>query len=42
MEKRFGPLPQSAKQRLDPMTASQLEEVALRILDSSSLEDFLG
>ena len=41
-EKRFGPVPAWARQRLEAMSASELEETALRLLDAASLEELLG
>jgi hypothetical protein len=42
IEKRFGPIPASARQRLEGMTLPEVEETALRVLDAESLEDVLG
>jgi hypothetical protein len=42
IEKRFGPVPASARQRLEGMTLPEVEETALRVLDAESLEDLLG
>ena len=39
--KRFGPLPSWAKERLAAMPPSETEEIALRLLEASSLEDLL-
>jgi hypothetical protein len=40
--KRFGPVPDWAKQRLDELTGADLEQVELRLLDAASLEELLG
>jgi predicted transposase YdaD len=40
--KRFGPVPEWAKQRVEALSASDLEQVELRILDAPSLEDLLS
>jgi len=40
--KRFGSVPEWATQRVDALSASDLEQVELRILDAPSLEDLLG
>jgi hypothetical protein len=40
--KRFGPVPQVAKERLDAMSAADLEKIELRLLDAGSLEELLG
>jgi Domain of unknown function (DUF4351) len=42
IEKRFGPIPAFARQRLERMSAPELEDAALRLLDVGSLEDLLG
>jgi hypothetical protein len=42
IEKRFGSLPPWAGQRLAGASTEQLEELAMRVLDASSLEDLLG
>ena len=42
IEKRFGPVPAWARQRLEAMSAPELEETALRLLDARSLEELLG
>jgi len=39
--RRFGPVPDWAKQRVEALSASQLEQVELRLLDAGSLEDLL-
>jgi Domain of unknown function (DUF4351) len=41
MEKRFGPIPAWAEERLAARSAAGLEELSGRILDVTSLEDFL-
>ena len=38
-EKRFGPLPQWARERIESMTSTEVEEVALRLFDARSLEE---
>ncbi|MGD1073001.1 MAG: DUF4351 domain-containing protein [Bryobacteraceae bacterium] len=40
--KRFGSVPEWAKQRLEALSPSDLEQVELRILDAPTLEDLLG
>jgi hypothetical protein len=42
IEKRFGSVPAWAEQRLDAMSAVEIEETALRLLDAHKLEDLLG
>jgi predicted transposase YdaD len=42
IEKRFGAVPAWARQRLDGMSAPEVEETALRLLDARSLEDLFG
>jgi hypothetical protein len=42
IEKRFGPVPAWARQRLEAMSAPEVEETALRLLDAASLEELLG
>ena len=42
IEKRFGAVPPAARQRLEAMSAPELEEIALRLLDAGSLEELLG
>lgn len=42
IEKRFGALPASARERLDRMTAQEVESVALRLLDVRNIEELLG
>ncbi len=42
IERKFGPLPQWAEDRLSGATAEQLDECALRILDASALEQIFG
>ncbi len=39
VEKRFGPLPATARQRIEHMAVDELEETALRLLDARGLED---
>jgi hypothetical protein len=40
--RRFGPVPEWAKQRVEALSASDLEQVELRRLDALSLEDLLA
>ena len=40
-EKRFGPLPAWAEERLANWAARDLEELGVRMLDAQSLEDLL-
>ena len=42
IEKRFGTVPAWVRQRLEAMSAPEVEETALRLLDARSLEDLLG
>jgi flagellar biosynthesis/type III secretory pathway protein FliH len=42
IEKRFGSLPSWAEQRLAGASMEQLEELATRVLDASSLEELIG
>ena len=42
IEKRFGTVPDWARQRLMAMSVPEIEETALRLLDVTSLEDLLG
>lgn len=43
LEKRFGAIPDWADSRLSSFSASELDEIAVRLLDASRLEDlFLG
>ncbi len=39
IEKRFGPIPQWVDARLAGFSASELDDVAVRLLDDVSLED---
>lgn len=41
IEKRFGPLPKWAEERLSNASEQQIEELALRLLDVSQLEELL-
>jgi len=41
IEKRFGALPGWAEERLAGRTASELEDLSVRVLDAQSLEDLL-
>jgi predicted transposase YdaD len=41
IEKRFGSVPAWARQRLEAMSAGEIEETALRLLDAQSLESLL-
>lgn len=42
INKRFGPVPEWARQRIESLPASDLEPLELRLLDARSLEDLLG
>ena len=42
IEKRFGAIPAWADERFSKSSAAELEELGLRILDASNLEDLLG
>lgn len=41
VEKRFGPLAETAASRLNDMSLSQIEELSLRLLDAVSLDELL-
>ena len=41
IEKRFGPLPGWAEERLTAKTTAELEELSLRVLDAASLDELL-
>ncbi|HLI82740.1 MAG TPA: DUF4351 domain-containing protein [Bryobacteraceae bacterium] len=41
VERRFGPVPGWAEERLSKMPAQQLEELSVRVLDAGSIEDLL-
>ena len=41
IEKRFGPIPKWAAERLAARSAAELEELSVRILDSTNIEDLL-
>ena len=41
IEKRFGSVPAWARQRLEAMSADEIEETALRLLDAQSLVSLL-
>jgi hypothetical protein len=41
MEQRFGPMPGWAEERLASRSAAEIEDMAARLLDAQSLEDFL-
>ena len=41
IEKRFGPMPAWAEQRLAAMATAEIDDVALRLLDAASLKDLL-
>ena len=41
IEKRFGPIPAWAEERLAARSAPELEELSLRVLDAQSIEDLL-
>jgi Domain of unknown function (DUF4351) len=38
LSKRFGPLPESTRQRLDQLSIAQLDELALALLEADSLQ----
>lgn len=42
IEQRFGAIPAWAQQRLDAMSASEVEDTSLRLRDARSLEELLG
>ncbi|HVW86955.1 MAG TPA: DUF4351 domain-containing protein [Bryobacteraceae bacterium] len=42
IQKRFGPLPAWADARLKSKTPDEVEDIALRLLDASSLEELLA
>ena len=39
LEKRFGPLPDAARQKLESLTAEQIDDIGLAMLDASTLEE---
>jgi hypothetical protein len=41
LQKRFGPLPEWATLRLDSASREEIEAIALRLLDATSLEELL-
>ncbi len=42
IEKRFGSIPSWVRQRLQAMSAPEVEETALRLLDVASLNELFG
>ena len=42
IEKRFGRIPASARQQLQAMSAAEIEDTALRLLEAQSVEDLFG
>lgn len=41
MEKRFGPLPKWAAEKLASLQTAELEELSVRVLDVNSVEELL-
>ncbi len=41
LEKRFGPIPMWAEEALAVQTAPELEELSLRVLDATTIEELL-
>ncbi len=41
IEKRFGPIPKWADERLAARSAAELEELSIRILDAATIEELL-
>jgi hypothetical protein len=41
IEKRFGSLPVSVEERLSKLSAKELEELSVRVLDAGSIEELL-
>jgi hypothetical protein len=41
IEKRFGAIPGWAEERLASLSAAELEELSVRVLDAESIEDLL-
>jgi len=41
IEKRFGPMPKWADERLTAQSAAELEDLSVRILDATSIEDLV-
>jgi Domain of unknown function (DUF4351) len=39
IEKRFGPLPSAAEERLSKLTSAQLEDLGVRLLDAKTLDE---
>jgi predicted transposase YdaD len=42
LERRFGPLPDWAANRLDNLSTSELDEIAIGVLDATSLESLFS
>jgi hypothetical protein len=42
IEKRFGPIPGRAAQRIDEMSAPELKALALRVLEARNLEELFA
>ena len=42
LERRFGPLPSQARERIEAASTEQIEQWALRVIDASSLDDVLA
>jgi hypothetical protein len=42
IEKRFGAIPERAEQRFAKLSAVELEQLSLRLLDAQSLDELLG
>lgn len=40
--KRFGPVPLAARKRIEALSLTKLEKIALRLLDAGSLDELLG
>jgi hypothetical protein len=42
IEKRFGPVSASLRERLESLSLDETEQVALRLLDANSLDELIG
>ncbi len=42
LEKRFGPLPDWAEQRLLSLSTSELDDLSIRVLEARNIRDLLG
>ncbi len=42
IEKRFGSIPASVQERLRQLSAQELEDLSVRLLDAKTIEELLG